>query len=249
MLLGVTGLLVVGAASAQAPDRLANHPPTNQSAVRAQVASRAADFAATAPTPDARRLAHWVALTGDNQGLVFFLIDKVHATLYLFDGKARLLASTPVLLGAAIGDDSVPGIGTRPMEQIRPFERTTPAGRYLAESGRNLQGEDIVWIDHDAAVSMHRVRATNPLERRIRRLATATPADNRISYGCVNLPTAFYNQHVQPVFAASRTAVVYVLPETRSLQAQFGLVVASGATGLRPPLNTARTQQARRERP
>jgi hypothetical protein len=30
---------------------------------------------------------------------------------------------------------------------------------------------------------MHRVRATNPLERRLQRLATPTPDDNRISYG------------------------------------------------------------------
>jgi hypothetical protein len=180
-------------------------------------------FAAAAPAPDARRLVDWIARTRDNQGKAFFLIDKVHATLYVFDRGARLQASTPVLLGAAVGDDSVPGIGARPMAQILPVERTTPAGRFVAEVGRNLQGEDIVWIDHGAAVSMHRVRTGNPLERRAERLGTATVDDNRISYGCINVPVDFYNQHVQTVFAASRTAVVYVLPETRSLQDQFGL--------------------------
>jgi len=191
--------------------------------VGAATARSGAESGAAAPAADVRHLAHWIAHTRDNQGRAFFLIDKVNATLHVFDRHARLLASTPVLLGAALGDDSVPGIGTRPMAQILPAERTTPAGRFVAEAGRNLQGEDVVWVDHAAAVSMHRVRTHNPLERRAERLDTATVADNRISYGCINVPVAFYTQHVLPVFAASLNAVVYVLPETRSLQDQFAL--------------------------
>lgn len=186
-------------------------------------AAPGADFGAATPAPDARQLADWIARARDNQGKAFFLIDKVHATLYVFDRNARLQASTPVLLGAALGDDSVPGIGSRPMAQILPGERTTPAGRFVAEVGRNLQGEDVVWVDHDAAVSMHRVRTGNALERRAERLGTATVDDNRISYGCINVPVPFYERHVQTVFVASPTSVVYVLPDTRSLQAQFGL--------------------------
>jgi hypothetical protein len=63
-----------------------------------------------------------------------------------------------VLLGLARGDVSVPGIGERKISDINPHERTTPAGRFISEPGRNLSGEDIVWVDYDAAVSMHRVR-------------------------------------------------------------------------------------------
>lgn len=179
--------------------------------------------ATPAQTADARRVAAWAARAHDHDGKAFFVVDKVRATLYLFDAGARLQARTPVLLGAARGDDSVPGIGTRPMTHILPGERTTPAGRFVAEGGRNQRGEDVVWIDHDAAVSMHRVRATVAQERRLERLRTATAGDNRISYGCINVPVAFYDRHVRAVFATGRTAVVYVLPETRSLQAQFGL--------------------------
>lgn len=152
------------------------------------------------------------------------MIDKKRATLYVFDRHARLRAHTPVLLGAAVGDDSVPDIGTRPMAQIQTNERTTPAGRFVAEVGRNLQGEDVVWVDHEAAISMHRVRTRNPVERRAERLRTPSVDDNRISYGCINVPVGFYTQHVQRLFATARTAVIYVLPETRSLQAQFGLL-------------------------
>jgi hypothetical protein len=218
LLAGLACLLFAGAAVSQS-----STPPRQGASGSPRFIAHAADFGVASPSADARHLADWIARTRDNHGKAFFLIDKVHATLYVFDPQARLQASTPVLLGAATGDDSVPGIGTRPMAQILPAERTTPAGRFVAEVGRNLKGEDIVWVDHDAAVSMHRVRTGNVLERRAERLSTPTVADNRISYGCINVPVAFYNRHVQTVFTAVRTAVVYVMPETRSLQQQFGM--------------------------
>lgn len=221
LLAGLAGLFLMGGPPARTGGPFV-HGSYAPSAPAAQ-AVPVADFAGSAPGPDARHLADWIARARDHQGRPFFLVDKAHATLYAFDGDARLLASTPVLLGAALGDDSVPGIGSRPMAQILPAERTTPAGRFVAEVGRNLQGEDVVWVDHDAAVSMHRVRTTNPLERRAERLATATVDDNRISYGCINVPVAFYDRHVQSVFATSRTAIVYVLPQTRPLHEQPGL--------------------------
>jgi hypothetical protein len=68
---------------------------------------------------------------------------------------------------------------------------------------------------------MHRVRPLVKSERRLERLASPAPDDHRISYGCINLPVAFYDEVVSPLFAA-RNGVVYVLPETRSLEAQFG---------------------------
>lgn len=180
-----------------------------------------ADFGALSPSADARRMADWVAHTQDNGDAEFIIVDKRNAKVYVFDAAAKLRAASPVLLGAAKGDDSVPGIGTRPLSQVRPEERTTPAGRFVAESGRNLKGEDIVWVDYDAAVSMHRVRATNPIERRLQRLATPTTADNRISYGCINVPVTFYETHVKPTVANQRV-IVYVLPEVKSMQQVFG---------------------------
>jgi hypothetical protein len=184
-------------------------------------AGRVADFGAVTPGPDTRRLADWVADTGDHHDRPFFIVDKRRARLYVFDHHARLQADSPVLLGAARGDDSVPGIGSRALAQILPEERTTPAGRFVAEAGRNLKGEDIVWVDYDAAVSMHRVRTGNRQERRAERLATPGIDDNRISYGCINVPATFYDRHVDPVFAAGDTALVYVMPETRPVLEAF----------------------------
>jgi len=192
---------------------------------------------------DGRQVADWVASSLDNGELDFFIIDKRNALVHIFNADALLLGSSPVLLGAARGDDSVPGIGVRPMNKIAAFERTTPAGRFIAERGKNTDGEEIVWIDYDAAVSMHRVRPFVKAERRLERLATQTPADNRISYGCVNVPIRFYETFIQPLFRKSR-AVVYVLPEIKSIEEVFGLAVAgrdlSSPTSL--PLDPAPSQ-------
>ena len=81
----------------------------------------------------------------------------------------------------------------------------------------------MVWVDYDAAVSMHRVRPTlQPRERRAERLASETIDDNRISYGCINVPAAFYDAHIQPVFSRM-PAIVYVLPEHKTVEEVFGL--------------------------
>ena len=181
---------------------------------------RSADFAAQAASADARFVADWVADSRDNADAPFAILDKRDARLFVFDADARLIAASPVLLGLAAGDDSVPDIGSRPIALVRPEERTTPAGRFVSAPGRNDKGEDIVWVDYDAAVSMHRVRPIDPTERRLERLASPDPLMRRISYGCINVPIAFYDDVVDRVFG-KRKAVVYVLPETRPVGEVF----------------------------
>lgn len=203
----------------------------NTSVVRP--APRHADFAQQSASPDARHLADWVADSRDHADSAFVIIDKKHATVHVFDAAARLRGSTPVLLGAAAGDDSVAGIGARAIADVKPQERITPAGRFVAERGHNALGEDVVWVDYDAAVSMHRVRATEPRERRLERLASPGVDDNRISYGCINVPAAFYDALLRPLFA-TRRAIVYVLPEVRTVQQVFGSYDVAVAHGRGP---------------
>jgi len=189
-----------------------------------------ADFLAEPASTEARQVADWIVESANNQGQPFAILDKTEARLFVFYPQGRLHAASPVLLGGAKGDDSVPGIGKRKIADILPKERTTPAGRFVIEAGRNANGEDVFWVDYEAAVSMHRVRATNPKERRLERLATPTPADNRISYGCINVPVAFFNTVVDPVFKGTR-GVVYVLPETRSVQQVFDMAKRANQPG------------------
>ena len=65
--------------------------------------------------------------------------------------------------------------------------------------------------------------------RRLERLATPMPDDNRISYGCINVPVEFYENSVRPAFAARRAAV-YILPEVKSLEELFNLRPGSFAS-------------------
>lgn len=172
------------------------------------------------PTPDARVLVGWITRAHDNAGQFYTIVDKRQARVMLFSARGNLIASAPALLGKALGDDSAPGIGDKPLALILDEEKTTPAGRFVSEPGFNADGEDVIWVDYQAAVSMHRVRATRPAERRIERLESPSPLDNRISFGCINVPAAFFDLHVKPILGRAQS-LVYVLPETRSLAAQF----------------------------
>ncbi len=187
----------------------------------AAVGIKRAVFAREPSSRDVRHIADWVMDSGDNKGLPFLIIDKVDAKIFVFDAKGHIRGAAPVLLGLARGDDTVPGIGDRALSTIRPEERTTPAGRFVAERGMSTRGEDVVWVDYDSGVSLHRVVTGNAHDRRLQRLATPTPSDNRISYGCINVPVAFYNTVVNPSFADTN-GIVYVLPEIRAVRVVFG---------------------------
>jgi hypothetical protein len=151
----------------------------------------------------------------------FVIVDKTQAQVFVFDADGRLRGSAPALLGLARGDDAIPGIGNRALTSIRPEERTTPAGRFVAALDRNIHGMEILWVDYDNAISMHPVITTKPEERRAERLATATPLDNRISYGCINVPVKFFENVVHAAFTGTN-GIVYVLPETRPAHTVFG---------------------------
>ena len=180
-----------------------------------------AQFKDEAVSADARATANWVAASHDNHALPFVVIDKVNAKVFAFDGAGVLRGAAPALLGMARGDASVPGIGQRKLATITPAERTTPAGRFEASLGRDFE-QDILWIDYDAALSLHRVIKGRRVDDRAGRLASPTPSDNRISYGCVNVPPGFYDGVVKPLFAGT-VGIVYILPEMKPLRSVFAI--------------------------
>ncbi len=205
-----------------APAPLRRQVPTLRAAAAPGPAAiaRQLDFADEPASADAHRLAQWVVDTADNGPLNFAILDKREAKVFVFAPGGKLIGASPVLLGYAAGDDSVVGIGKRPIADVQPFERTTPAGRFRAEPGRNALPEDVVWVDYEAAVSMHRVRLTNPAEHRAERLKSPNVKDRRISYGCINMPPVFFEQVLWPNFR-QRGGYVYVLPEVKTLDAVF----------------------------
>ena len=130
----------------------------------------------------------------------------------MFDATGRLRGTSPVLLGQTRGDRSAPKVGHTQSGNVPLSERTTPAGRFVAEPGRNLNGEHVVWVDYDAAFAVHRLRPGPSLALRLARLASPTADDNRLSFGCVVAPVKFYVDVVATVLGRGRS-IVYVLPE------------------------------------
>lgn len=186
---------------------------------------------------DVRDVARWVVASGDNAAMPFLLVDKVNAQVLVFDARGALRGSAPALLGMTRGDRLVaPNNAT--LAQMRPFERVTPAGRFVSRLAIDSEGRELLVLDYAAAISLHPVIKGTPEERRAERLASATSQDNRISYGCINVPKDFYANLVRTTFAGT-AGVVYVLPETGSATALFGMrsssTIAAQAMGTMQP--------------
>jgi len=147
-----------------------------------------------------------------------------------------------VLLGLAHGDRLL-APNTATMSQMSPQVRITPAGRFVSQLAVDSHGKELLVIDYDASISLHPVIKGTPVEHRAERLASTTSQDNRISYGCINVPPAFYTTYVHPAFNQTK-GIVYILPETSPASQLFGFSEAApGAPQSSTALN-ARAAQA-----
>lgn len=215
-ILFTSALVLAPAAAAARPPLVAAGKLTPAVSPAASESGRAARSAA------ASRVLDWIVASGDNLDLPFIIVDKVHAQVLAFDADGAPLGSAPALIGLGRGDLSPPGIGQRKLAEIAPAERITPAGRFLASLGNDLGKADILWVDYASAISLHRVVPGSSKERRLHRLATPSTADNRISYGCINVPVQFFDSVVGPAFQGTN-GIVYVLPEATPLGEVFDL--------------------------
>jgi hypothetical protein len=184
----------------------------------------------------AMRVADWIASSGDNASLPYVIVDKNAAALFVYDAKGKPLAKGPVLIGVATGDEATPGIGSKNLAEIGPAEKTTPAGRFLAKFGLAAGKQKVLWVDYATSVALHPIPpGANKKEHRRDRMLSPTPDDNRITFGCINVPIAVYNKTVRPLFL-KKGGYVYVLPDTKPIEEVFPRLlittaVAGGASG------------------
>lgn len=169
----------------------------------------APEFAARPEASDAR------------DGRPFAIVDKRLATLSVYAADGRLVGRAPALLGLTPGDQEAPSARGKAPEALTQQERTTPAGRFEAQPGRNLHGERIVWFDYDANLAIHRLRPAPASQRRPERLASAHLQDRRITLGCVVVDPAFFDQVVLPTLGGGKS-LVYILPEREPVLAAAG---------------------------
>lgn len=200
---------------------LACTPALAQEPVALVAPPRMADLAGEQASAEVRHVANWAVHSGDHAGRPFIIVDKVNGQLFVFDANGRIAGAAPALVGSAKGDHSVPGIGSRKISSILAHERTTPAGRFVAQMGSGPGGEDVLWVDYEGAVAIHRVSAGVAKDRRLQRLESKVALDRRITYGCINLPVKFYETKVVPSFREAG-GIVYVLPDSGPARDVFG---------------------------
>ena len=187
-------------------------------ALVAPAAQAKEDFQDVHASQDARSAVAWVQRTRDAHGRPYAVVDKRAAHIYVFHADGRLAGHSAALLGSAPGDHIVPGVGEHAQSgHVPASERTTPAGRFDATPGENRSGEHVIWVDYDSAFAIHRLRPGFAYQARSGRLSATQAAGKRVSWGCVVVPVPFYREVVERVLGASHS-VVYVLPETRTVQ-------------------------------
>lgn len=224
-------LLALAALATTTPAAKAEHPkPRATRAAKPPVAETV-----ILPSEAELRVAAWVAASGDNQALPYAIVDKIGAALFLFDGKGKPLGAVPVLIGVAVGDDATPGVGSKNLAEIGPAEKTTPAGRFLAKFGLAFGRERILWVDYATSVALHPIPPhANPKEQRRQRMLSPSPDDNRITFGCINVPASFYGKALRPAFQR-KGGYVYVLPDTKPIEEVFPRLrvqaLVDGSTG------------------
>ena len=196
---------------------------------------------------EVQRVARWVIDSRDNAGLPYLLVDKVNAQVFAFTPAGQLRGSAPALLGMTRGDHLL-APNSAQLAAMPPQVRITPAGRFVSRLAIDSHGKELLVLDYEAAISLHAVVKGTPAEHRAERLKSATSQDNRISFGCINVPTEFYATIVSPAFTHTK-GIVYVLPESGPASALFGLDAAGAMAGAQPaptalPPMAAQTVQA-----
>jgi len=183
--------------------------------------SNVVDFKLQSVSSDVKHVVNWIVASRDNRKLPFAIIDKVNARVFVFDANGQLLGSDAALLGMGRGDRYDAASGSQKMSSIKPDDRITPAGRFVVSLQHDIHGKEVLLIDYNASIALHPVVKGTPAERRAERLNSVTAQDNRISYGCINVPVKFYEKIVSPTFTKTN-GVVYILPETSSAKTVFG---------------------------
>jgi hypothetical protein len=200
-----------------------------------------ADVAMQSESEEVKRVARWIIGSGDNGGLPYLLVDKANAQVFAFSSAGQLQAMAPALLGMARGDRLL-APNTANMSQMPPQVRVTPAGRFVSQLAIDSHGKELLVLNYDASISMHPVIKGTPQEHRAERLASPTSADNRISFGCINVPPGFYTTFVHPAFNQTK-GIVYVLPETGPAGQLFGFNEAMPGTQQSSTVLNARAAQ------
>ena len=92
----------------------------------------------------------------------------------------------------------------------------------------------MLWVDYTNSVAIHPIpQDAAKREMRRERLLSPEPEDNRITFGCINVPRAFYGSALRPLFQ-KKGGYVYILPDSKPLEDVFQRLRVHALTEHRP---------------
>lgn len=197
---------------------------------------------------------NWVVQKKDHRGKNFVVADKDAGKIYVVSPSGKILNTQNAIFGRGKGNTNA--------------DFNTPSGRFflhkvtkehLSRKNQKIYGDSLLTLHNPETgkalvqpsggyVAMHRVLNK---EGRLNALSTPTASDNYISFGCINVPTAFYDSAVDGL----DNAMVYVLdhqnvkPTKAAKQATTNVVKGTTATAKTStdvkPVMTKAERQAR----
>ena len=145
-------------------------------------------------------------------GKWFMVADKPNGMLHIFKEDGSHFISDATLYGKDKGDV---------MEAKSSLEggaKITPSGKYtMKESPAEYAGGTSLILveskDYSGYIAVHAADVSTPSERRLQRLETSTPDDNRISYGCINTKHETFINEIKPNISKLDGGMIFVLPD------------------------------------
>jgi hypothetical protein len=167
------------------------------------------DFGGVSYSENVKDASDWILNSSNNEGKPYLVADKVNGLIYVFDKNGKLKKRTYAIFGKDQGD------------VIQDGKFITPAGVYKTSVDNNVSepyygGTTVDFLDKgETVLAIHRVYLAKPSEKRLDRLKSKDPSDNRISHGCINVTDQIYDNIIYPEFNSANGGMVYILPETK----------------------------------
>lgn len=195
-----------------------------------------ADFKDATFSADVRIVADWMLRNNKHESGPFIVADKAGGVMYAFDSAGVLIAKSSALYGKTRGDSLTEKQAALSIDQVTNADKVTPAGLFRAKGADTVYGKGVVFAEYARTrLTIHQVFLGNKAEGRQGRMQSASLADHRVTFGCINAPAEFISRVVVPFFGGE--SVIVVLPEAQSVVSFFGIedrVVETQLAGIAP---------------
>jgi hypothetical protein len=148
-------------------------------------------------------------------GKGFIIADKPNGMIHIFKKDGSLLGQFATLYGKDSGD--LPGA----VSSLEGGKKVTPAGTYTLQPTASDEYAGGVTLklketeDATGYIAIHAVWLGDPSEARQFRLRSTTSADNKVTYGCMNIDMQEFVSQIAPNVELLNGGMIFVLPDAK----------------------------------